>query len=444
MDKNKKIQELKKHVATIHCSNTLTLLQRKISNALLYNAYRELLCRDEHEITIRKLCSLIGYNSNDHLTIKNALKNLISTVIEWNVIDKTTSEQDWTASSILASARIKGSLCYYSYSARMRELLHSPAMYGRISLIVQSKFKSGYGLAVYENCVRYKGLPNTRWFDLDVFRKLMGISKNLYPIFRDLKRRVIDKAVEEVNTYSDIIITPEVRRVGRRATAIRFHLKERVKKVRLGNNLIQRKNSIKNNDDVLCHEKDLAQELRNDFGFTTEQIRKALEKYDLQLIRDKIALVKSSKSYIQGRVDNLTAYLLSALKNNYLPSINSLEKINKERQDKEEKEHLMKLEQLKQEGQKKEYSKYFENQIDKAVEKLSSNERKQLEGRFEQFLLEPQNKIIYQFYEKDKFSNNIVKIFFREFFKKNYTQLLSNLLSFEEYSKIHFLNKEVN
>jgi plasmid replication initiation protein len=444
MDKNKRTQELKKHVATIHCSNALTLLQRKISNALLYNAYRELLSRDEHEITIRKLCSLIGYNSNDHLTIKNALKNLISTVIEWNIIDETTSEQDWTASSILASARIKGSLCYYSYSARMRELLHSPAIYGRVSLIVQSKFKSAYGLAVYENCVRYKGLPNTRWFDLDVFRKLMGISESLYPIFRDLKRRVIDKAVEEVNTYSDMIVTPEIKRVGRKATAIRFLLKERVKKVRLGDNLIQENNSACNCRGILGSKDDLSQELRDDFGFTTKQIRKTLEKYDSQLIRDKIALIKASNSYIQGRVDNLTAYLLCALKNNYLLPTTSLERINKKRQNREEKEHLKKLEQLKQEERKKEYSEYSEGQINETIEKLTSNEKKQLEKEFEQFLLEPQNKTIYRFYEKDKFSNNIVNIFFREFFKKNYKHLLLDLLSFEEYSKIYFLKKGIN
>ena len=35
-------QVVKKHVATIHCSNKLSLLERKISNALLFHAFSNL------------------------------------------------------------------------------------------------------------------------------------------------------------------------------------------------------------------------------------------------------------------------------------------------------------------------------------------------------------------------------------------------------------------
>ena len=69
-------RELKKHAATIHCSNSLSLLQRKISNALLYHAYKEMLIKEEHEITVKQLCRLIGYHGNNHAVIKDALKEL--------------------------------------------------------------------------------------------------------------------------------------------------------------------------------------------------------------------------------------------------------------------------------------------------------------------------------------------------------------------------------
>ena len=42
-------RELKKHAATIHCSNSLSLLQRKVSNALLYHAYKEMMTKEEHD-----------------------------------------------------------------------------------------------------------------------------------------------------------------------------------------------------------------------------------------------------------------------------------------------------------------------------------------------------------------------------------------------------------
>src|SRR5436190_6689317 len=193
----KEKRELKKHAATIHCANTLSLLQRKVANALLYHAYTELMSKEEHEITVKQLCRLIGYNGNNHAVIKDALKGLISTVIEWNLIDDKTGAENWTASTIIASVSLEGPLCYYAYSPRMKQLLHSPSMFGKIDLVIQSRFRSSYGLALYENCIRYRGLPHSKWFEIDLFRKIMGVPVNKYTVFRDFKRRVLDKSIEE-------------------------------------------------------------------------------------------------------------------------------------------------------------------------------------------------------------------------------------------------------
>ncbi|MFZ1510705.1 MAG: RepB family plasmid replication initiator protein, partial [Tabrizicola sp.] len=56
---------VKKHVAAIHVSGKLTLLQRRLSNVLLLNAYDTLMTRGVHRIDARTLCLMIGYNSND-------------------------------------------------------------------------------------------------------------------------------------------------------------------------------------------------------------------------------------------------------------------------------------------------------------------------------------------------------------------------------------------
>ncbi|CAM4430691.1 MAG: hypothetical protein LEGION0398_MBIBDBAK_01346 [Legionellaceae bacterium] len=185
--KDKKSKELKKHVAIIHCTNTLSLMQRKISNALLYHAFPNLLINEEHEITIKQLCNIIGYNGYNYDAIKAALKQLIATIIEWNITDEN-GEEDWSASAILASVQLKSANCKYSYSPRLRQLLSNPKMYGKINLAIQARFSSSYGLALYENCVRFIRLPYTKWFDLDTFRKIMGVHKNKYEIFRDFKR----------------------------------------------------------------------------------------------------------------------------------------------------------------------------------------------------------------------------------------------------------------
>lgn len=300
-------KELKKHAATIHCSNTLSLLQRKITNALLYHAYKELMLKDEHEITVKQLCRLIGYQGNNHAAIKEALKGLISTIIEWNLIDEKTGTENWTASSIIASVSLEGPLCYYAYSPRMKQLLHSPSMFGKIDLVIQSKFRSSYGLALYENCIRYRGLPNTKWFDIELFKKLMGVLPGKYDVFRDFKRRVLDKAVDEVNSFSDLNIEAEFVREGRRVVKLRFKLSERAKKVRLGTKSLTQSTSTDTTQDKLIQI----------FGFSTEQADKLLLEHDTTLVQNKISIIEESKPFQEGKVKNLAGYLLSALKHNY-------------------------------------------------------------------------------------------------------------------------------
>lgn len=301
----RKNRELKKHVAIIHSSNKISLLQRKISNALLFNAYDDLLTKDEHEIHVTTLTKLIGYDSNDHKRIKQALMDLLATVIEWNIVDgdKIDSDGIWNASSIIADASIEGSICTYSYSNKMRKLLYHPTVYGRLCLEVQAKFQSGYGLALYENCNRYQDIGQTPWFELEKFRKLMGVDDNKYKIFRDFKTRVLDKSVEEVNKHSSLVVEPKLKKINRKVVAIQFSINKSNKKIN------EDKNPLKQST--------ISELLRNNYGLSQKQITEIVKNYEEAYIVEKIELIESSNSYKKGMIKNLGKYLLCALEDNY-------------------------------------------------------------------------------------------------------------------------------
>lgn len=229
MDSTSERLELKKHVNLIHCSNNLSLVQRKLFNALLFNAYSDLATKNQFNIGTKDLCKFIGYNSNDHKSLKNALLGLMKITIEWDVIDNFKRGHDkWKASAILASASLERGKCTYEYSSVIRELFYRPEIYGQINVALLPKFKSNYGLALYENCIRYSNVTNTPWFTLKVFRKLMGILDSQYSTFRDFKRRVLDTAVKEVNSYSSINIDPELKRISNKVVSIRFSIRTKV------------------------------------------------------------------------------------------------------------------------------------------------------------------------------------------------------------------------
>lgn len=422
-------KEVKKHVATIHCSSTLGLLQRKISNALLYHAYHELSHKAEHEITIKQLCNIIGYNGNNHAVIKEALKGLISIIIEWNVVDDKTGEEDWTASAILACANIKGSKCTYAYSPRMKSLLYSPSMYGKINLIVQARFKSSYGLALYENCVRFKGLPTTKWFELAMFRRLMGVPEDTYPIFRDFKKRVLDKSIEEVNTYSDLIVTVEINRVGRKVVGIRFKLKEREKKKKLGANFLE-EGGVDGIDD---HVKSapLVTILKDKYSLSMPQIKLLFDLYQEDFISAKIKVVESSASYLSGKIENLSAYLLSALKEDYQPAKSSNEILYESRKVKDQQE-LEKNQQLQNEVlHKRQYDEYLTNKIDETIALLDQATFEKFKIQFELVLQD--NLLVKRKFLKNGLEDKVVKIFFRKFLLETYPEKMPAMVSFHEY-----------
>ncbi len=217
---------VKKNVAAIHVSGKLTLLQRKLSNVLLLNAYDTLTTRRAHRIDARTLGLVIGYNSNDTDTLKGALRGLAETVAEWNMLDQKGREE-WGVSSLLSYAKLKDGVCDYAYSPALAEKLHDPKVFALINLNIQRQFTGGHALALYENCFRFINTGSTGWLPLDVFRRLMGVDgSDYYNSYKHLNAKIIKPAVAEVNKTSNIVVTPEIRKRGRAVTDIRFAISE--------------------------------------------------------------------------------------------------------------------------------------------------------------------------------------------------------------------------
>lgn len=217
---------VKKHVAAIHMSGKLTLLQRKLSNVLLLNAYDTLTSQNSHVIDARTLCMMIGYNSNDMDTLKQSLRGLAETVAEWDMLDEK-GQHEWGVSSLLSFAKLKGGVCEYAYSQALAEKLSDPKVFALINLNIQRRFTSGHALALYENCYRFVRTRSTGWWSLDTFRRLMGVADSAYyQSYKHLNAKIIKPSVAEVNKTSNIVIRPEIRKRGRSVSDIRFLIED--------------------------------------------------------------------------------------------------------------------------------------------------------------------------------------------------------------------------
>ena len=217
---------LKKHVAAIHIENTLSLLERKMANVLLLNAYPNLLEQETHRIRISELASILGFDSHDQDCLKRALVNLMSVVLSWNIVDNRGQEKAWRARPMLTSADLEQGWCLYSYHSDLRVKLFNPEVYASINVSIQRRFTSGYALALYENCLRYRRVGSTGWLDLDLVRKLIGATDSYYDEFRRLNAKILKPAIRQINETSDILVDAAFRREKRRVVAARFNVQD--------------------------------------------------------------------------------------------------------------------------------------------------------------------------------------------------------------------------
>ena len=138
-------------------------------NALLHNAYEELLSEDTNSI----LSEMIGFDSRNQAHLRQAIRGLTETSVEWDILEDDGTSV-WEVSSLLSSARIRAGVCTYRYNKGLAEKLKHPDIYSKINLSVIRELRSSHALALYENCYRYVDIGHTAWWDLDVFRKLIG------------------------------------------------------------------------------------------------------------------------------------------------------------------------------------------------------------------------------------------------------------------------------
>jgi len=225
MLKDKK--EVIKHSAAIQIHNHITLLQRRAWNVLLANAYDELPTVERHRVRVRELMEKLEFDSKNEEYLKEALKALTTCGVEWNTLEKDHA-WEWGVTTLLAEATIKNGVCTYAYGPTLRERLHNPNMYARLSLSLQNKFKSKHAQALWELCVDYlnasKNAGETPFVPLEHYRKLMGLSDAMYPVFKDLNKYLIKAPITEINEVTDFRVDVQYQRVHRRVAAIKLRM----------------------------------------------------------------------------------------------------------------------------------------------------------------------------------------------------------------------------
>jgi hypothetical protein len=195
---------------------------------LLANAYDELPKQETHRVQVADLVEKLEFTSKNEAHLKEALTGLVGCKVEWNVLDKD-HKWEWGVTTLLSEVTIASGVCTYAYGPMLRERLHNPNIYARISLSMQNKFDSKHALALWELCLdaldKTQQYGETPFMPVARFRQLMGIADGMYPQFKLLNHWVIKEPLAEINRVTDFQVEAAYRRSGRKVEAVRFTLR---------------------------------------------------------------------------------------------------------------------------------------------------------------------------------------------------------------------------
>ena len=355
-----KSKNLKKHVAAIRISARIGLLDRKIWNIMLLNSYEDLMNSQRHQIRISDLSELVGYNSRDIDHLENCLKNLQDVKVVWNVGGDDIKSLNRGSIPLLGAFEMKDGIINYEYSSMLSEMLYKPEIYQTINLYHQSLFKTSYGLALWENCMRFSSIGSTGFSSVEEWRQLLGATVDTYSEYKRFNNAVLKPAIKEVNSVSNLTVALKTKRENRRIIEIGFDIEKKK-----DFEMIEAIGEIKETKEY----QDL---LEN--GLSKVQALKFMQEHEKEYIREKLDLVIDMKK--EGRVKiSSSGLLVSAIQKDW-----KSEKVIDAKLFEQEKNNLAKKENEKKKVEKETLDKkeFYKKARVEFLEKLNDEEKEEL------------------------------------------------------------------
>lgn len=195
------------------------------------------------------------------------------------------------------------------YLLQLKDCLHGFTQYNLATVI---NFKSTYSIRLYEllkmevwKAEKSRRTQFEKTFEIEEYRQILGVDKKSYPIFADLKKRVIEPTVLEISKQTDLnVIETKYIKTGRKITGIMFLVK------------------IRQTDEIQTLQLEMEEPPKEQthpiierlisLGFAVETAKRYKTKYGIKRIERNIAYTLAKQQ--EGAVKDIPAYLNMAIK----------------------------------------------------------------------------------------------------------------------------------
>ena len=423
---------LRKPTATIHISNPFSFGEQKLLNMLMYNAQTlDGLSDEENSVSLEDIYFSLGWKSDkNEQDIKEYLRTLVSTPIEWNEkrIDKSL---EWTICTFLSKGKISKGRLNYRINPEIVAQVKTPTMYAKMILLAQTQLRKKHSLVLYEYFQSELGrYSNDSIFvhnvQIDFLLSLLGQQgSDHYQKYKHLNQDIIKPSLKEINSFTDIEIYHERVAKGKKTIGVDFWVKKR-SSFQLSLDL-KGGSSDKNSKEL---EYDELTSLLQYYGVTAKIAINLINKYSVERIQGNIQHLK--EELLKGKkIANKGAWLRKAIEDNYQPQKSTVDTdLEKERKITHEADfqRLRKIETDKNrirntENRLKklenEYSTFKMNTLKDRFEKKDTDFRVKWQNDFLNRMREEKHTMVLGLYQTEKLGSSFVcAVFFSELLQK--------------------------
>lgn len=203
----------------------LALIDRKTFNYLINRVYPELRADEAlvHRVAVADVLDFLGHTSTDRLHETLARLSSVQILIDYQDAD---GKRHSVGARYLSYDMAKASDGWitFAFDPILLRFLHNPRVFATLSLAHVRRFRSDYAAKLYEIMALHQNRQHPHWEpDLDQFRETLSVSEG-YERFDNLRKRVIEVAVDEVNEIAPFSVDVEYVKAGRggRVVAVRF------------------------------------------------------------------------------------------------------------------------------------------------------------------------------------------------------------------------------
>lgn len=180
-----------------------------------------------YSFSLSDFCQICGISDNpqhgsNYSYAKQCLQNLHDKSFWIKETDGKERLYSW-----LKEAEIDGSIITVELDQKLKPfLLQLKGNFTQFELEYTLAMRGKHPIRIYELLKSYAELGSYDISVSDLKSKLM-IDENAYPEFKEFKRKVLTSSLREINTYTDLEVSVNTIRTGRRITDLHFSIKRK-------------------------------------------------------------------------------------------------------------------------------------------------------------------------------------------------------------------------